>query len=180
MRMWKYYRKAPPSPADEVPRRTRIASLTCGITISLLLAVAALIAPRGTRIETRAVLLAFAAFFVVEFPSLVRLIVAKRDSKGRIPIIAFPAAVFCALTIFLTICILLLRQPSPPLTEPLILLFAVANIALAIALTAANRITQADLQRRQILAATKNRLTEAAEKAAKSTRASEDSPPKST
>ena len=180
MHMWKYYRKAPSTPADEVPRPARIASLTCGITIGLVLAVAALIAPRGTCVESRGVLLAFAAFFIVEFPSLLRLIVAKRATTGRIPIIAFPAAVFCALAIFLTISILLLRQPSAPLTEPLILLLAVANLGLAIVLTAANRVSQARLQIRQKLAAIENRLAEAAEKAAKGARESEDSHPKST
>lgn len=101
--MWKYQKKPEPIPGPQLPRRTYIVSLAFGIGSALLFATAASIAPKGIPIESRALLLGFAAFYVLEFPGLLRWMATKRATgrKTRLPAIALP--VFCLLSIFVVV-----------------------------------------------------------------------------
>lgn len=147
--MWKYQKKPEPIPGPQLPRRTYIVSLAFGIGSALLFATAAFIAPKGIPIESRALLLGFAAFYVLEFPGLLRWMATKRATgrKTRLPAIALP--VFCVLSILIMVAIFSAPRPPNPTTHARILILGVINVALALALTVYSRVARANLATRR-------------------------------
>jgi len=159
--MWKYQKKASPIPGPQIPRRTYLASLACGMGLALLFATAAFIAPKGIRVECRAVLLGFAAFYALELPSLLGLMSTKRAMGRRIHLSAIALPVFCLLSILIMAAILAAPKPPDSVTHARILILGAINVALALALTVYSRVARANLATRRKLHQIRRRLAAA-------------------